>query len=102
MANREPQTIEQAKLLTPAQVAAELNISLSAVYNLIRSGDLRAVDLAPSNRTGKHRFWRITRECLDEFLARRLMSARRPAPAPPKSVLRIPGYPDGVPNLLGI
>lgn len=82
--------------LTPAAVAAELNVSPSAVYSLIYSGDLSAVNLAPTGRTRKQGFWRVPRQGLDEFLSKRTVS---PAPAPQphgrrRGVMQIPNLLD--------
>lgn len=60
------------QLLKPADVASELKVSLWTVYALIRSGDLRAVNIAPNNKPGTNAFWRIPRQCLNEFLTSRL------------------------------
>ncbi len=57
--------------LRPQQVKQELQISLSAVYNLIRSGDLEAIDVAPSRSRQGHPHYRIPRASLEAFLARR-------------------------------
>lgn len=70
--------------LTPATVAAELNVSLHAVYNLIRTGDIQAVNVAPSGNTGGKGCWRIRRQRVDDFIGRRLAigtsRSRRPHP----------------------
>ncbi|MBN2559416.1 MAG: helix-turn-helix domain-containing protein [Phycisphaerae bacterium] len=58
--------------LTPATVAAELNVSLHAVYNLIRAGDIQAVNVAPSDNPGGKGCWRIRRQCVDDFISQRL------------------------------
>jgi hypothetical protein len=65
--------------LTPAAVAKELNVSVSAVYSLIYSRDLLAVNLAPSSRNRKHGFWRISSKNLQDFLSRRVVPAQEPA-----------------------
>ncbi|NLH42569.1 MAG: helix-turn-helix domain-containing protein [Planctomycetes bacterium] len=75
--------VEHERLLTPATVAAELNISLAAVYNLIRSGELQSVNLASAGRAGSKGLYRIRREWVDDLLNKRLVSeAARPAEAP--------------------
>ena len=58
--------------LTPATVAAELNVSLHAVYNLIRAGDIQAVNVAPSGNPGGKGCWRIRRQWVEDFIGRRL------------------------------
>ena len=60
--------------LTPKKVASELGISLTAVYALIQSGDLRALNVAPSSGQGSKRSYRIGRQWLNEFVARRTMT----------------------------
>ncbi|MEN6424636.1 MAG: helix-turn-helix domain-containing protein [Phycisphaerales bacterium] len=70
---QEPHAIEGTRLLTPAAVAAELNISLDTVYNLIRAGDIQAVSLAPSDKPRLKGLYRIRREWIDEFVTRRLV-----------------------------
>jgi len=92
---QESETTVTTRLLTPASAAKALNVSLSAVYNLIRCGDLLAVNLAPSNASGKHGFWRISQEALDEFLRQRLTAAKVPAASQRASThrrLNIPIY----------
>ncbi len=64
--------------LRPKDVTEELQISLSAVYNLIRSGDLEAFDVAPSRAGESHPHYRIPRASLDEFIVRRRGGARPP------------------------
>ncbi|MEN6428074.1 MAG: helix-turn-helix domain-containing protein [Phycisphaerales bacterium] len=58
--------------LTPATVAAELNVSLHAVYNLIRAGDIQAVNVAPSDNPGRKGCWRIRRQWVEDFIGWRL------------------------------
>lgn len=72
-----PHPTEGTRLLTPAAVAAELNVSLDTVYNLIRAGDIQAVSLAPSNKPRLKELYRIRREWIDEFVNRRLVVGRR-------------------------
>jgi hypothetical protein len=72
--------------LTPAQVGAELSLSLSAVYNLIRSGDLKAIDVGPRSAGGRKAHYRIRRQWLDEFiLARRHQPLYAPPVAPQRT-----------------
>jgi hypothetical protein len=99
---QELHAVEYERLLTPAAVAAELNVSLAAVYNLIRSGDLQSVNLASAGKGGSKGLYRIRREWVDDFLNRRLVSeAARPAESPS----RVPGRrashaPKVIPNYL--
>jgi hypothetical protein len=58
--------------LTPANVATELNVSLHAVYNLIRAGDIQAVNVAPSGNPGGKGCWRIRRQWMEDFIGRRI------------------------------
>ena len=71
-----PHATEGTRLLTPAAVAAELNVSLDTVYNLIRAGDIKAVSLAPSDKPRLKELYRIRREWIDEFVSRRLVEGR--------------------------
>jgi excisionase family DNA binding protein len=64
--------------LTPADVARQLNVSLNAVYNLIREGALRAVNLSPAGKSGERGFYRIRPTWLEDFLEQR---GTTPAPA---------------------
>jgi excisionase family DNA binding protein len=60
--------------LTPADVAARLNLSkVDGVYKLIQSGALTAVNVS----TGERATWRVSPDALDQFL-----EARRAKPAP--------------------
>jgi hypothetical protein len=68
-----------SSFLSPGAVGRELGISLSAVYNLIHTRDLRAIDVAPSTTTGRKPTYRIRREWLDDFLLGRT-AARAPSP----------------------
>jgi len=99
---RKPQSRES--FLTPANVAAELNVSLSAVYNLIRSGDIQAVNVAPSDKPGRNGFWRIRRQWVDDFIGQRLAagafrSRRLHRDRPSTRSSRVPGF---IPNHLGL
>lgn len=77
-----PHAVERTRLLTPAAVAAELNVSLDTVYNLIRAGDIQAVSLAPSDKPRLKELYRIRREWIDEFVNRRLVVRRRRSQEP--------------------
>lgn len=96
MAAKQESRSAQPRLLAPAAVAAELGISVSAVYSLIRSGDLPAVDLAPSKAARRHALWRISRQSLGEFLSQRTTEGlESPSRARPQSLA-------GAPNHLGL
>jgi len=56
-------------LLTVEEIAAELKISKSVVYRLIRNGKLKAFDLADGNsKIARKGHYRITRLSLNQFL----------------------------------
>ena len=52
-----------APLLKPAEVARVLNVTVTQVYTLMRSGDL------PALKIGKKGVWRVSRETLEAYLA---------------------------------
>jgi excisionase family DNA binding protein len=52
-----------APLLKPADVARVLNVTVTQVYTLMRSGDL------PALKIGKKGVWRVSRETLETYLA---------------------------------
>ena len=55
--------------LTVDEIAAELKISKSIVYRLIRNGKLEAVDLVDTNgKIAQKGHYRITRSSLNQFL----------------------------------
>ncbi len=55
--------------LTVDEIAAELKISKSVVYRLIRNGELEAVDLVDANgKIARKGHYRITRSSLNQFL----------------------------------
>ncbi len=55
--------------LTVDEIAAELRISKSIVYRLIRNGELEAVDLVDTNgKIARKGHYRITRSSLNQFL----------------------------------
>ena len=55
--------------MTVDEVAAELRISKSVVYRLIRNGELEAVDLVGTNgKIAQKGHYRITRSSLNQFL----------------------------------
>ena len=58
--------------LTVDEIAAELKISKSVVYRLIRNGELEAVDLVDTNgKIARKGHYRITRSSLNRFLKSR-------------------------------
>lgn len=57
----EPNTPDR-RFLRPEEVAEELNVTVSQVYTLMRSGELRAVKI------GKRGVWRVSREALEQFV----------------------------------
>jgi excisionase family DNA binding protein len=64
--------------LTVDEIAAELKISKSIVYRLIRNGELEAVDLVDTNgKIARKGHYRITRASLNQFLESRKV---RPLP----------------------
>jgi len=58
----------QRRLLRPEEAAAQLNISRTAVYGMIASGEL------PSITIGRRR--RVPQAAVDEFIAARLAQAQ--------------------------
>ncbi len=58
-------------LLKPAEVARVLNVTVTQVYTLMRSGDL------PALKIGKKGVWRVSRETLEAYLADLEADARR-------------------------
>jgi excisionase family DNA binding protein len=61
--------------LSARQVAEQLGIRVHGVLSLLKSGELRAIDV--SLRPGGRRRWRISSSDLDAFILRR---THRPAP----------------------
>ena len=49
-------------LLKPSEVAAVLNVTVSQVYTLMRSGEL------PALKIGRKGVWRVSREALEAYL----------------------------------
>ena len=64
------------EFLTPQKIGELLGVGHDKVLGFIRTGELRAIDL--STTRGKRPRWRISRDDLDAFLA------RRSATPPPK------------------
>ena len=63
-----------APLLKPADVAGVLNVTVTQVYTLMRSGDL------PALKIGKKGVWRVSRDTLESYLADLEAEARTRAP----------------------
>ncbi len=64
--------------LTVDEIAAELKISKSIVYRLIRNGELEAVDLVATNgKIARKGHYRVTRSSLNQFLESKKV---RPSP----------------------
>lgn len=63
-----------APLLKPADVARVLNVTVTQVYTLMRSGDL------PALKIGKKGVWRVSRETLEAYLADLESEARQRTP----------------------
>ena len=49
-------------LLKPSEVAGVLNVTVSQVYTLMRSGEL------PALKIGRKGVWRVSREALEAYL----------------------------------
>jgi excisionase family DNA binding protein len=74
----------QSEWLTVDDIAAELKISKSIVYKLIRNGELDAVNLAPNaGKILQKGHYRIQRESLNNYL-----HAKRVFPLPRKFISR--------------
>lgn len=52
------------RFLTLPQAAEELNVSLSQIYSLVRSGDLVGIQIGGRNQ------WRVERYKLEEYIER--------------------------------
>jgi excisionase family DNA binding protein len=61
----EPEKPRFPKLLTLAQVKEILNVGMPAVYALVSSGELRALQLS-----GGRRMWRVSEDDLADYLER--------------------------------
>jgi excisionase family DNA binding protein len=59
------------RFLTIADVAEVLNVSVSQVYGLVRSGELPAI------KVGTHGHWRVERSALESFIDTRYEESRR-------------------------
>ena len=89
----------QSELLTVDDIAADLKISKSVAYQLIRNGELDAVNLAPNaGKILKKGHYRIQRESLNNYL-----QAKRIFPLPGKFIsLRQAQHLPQVKNYLGL
>ena len=73
------------KTLTPAQVAELLQTSVDRVTDLVRSGELAAIDIGAKG--AKRRTWRIAEDELARWLASRSTTPRtRPTPRRKRSI----------------
>lgn len=61
----EPEKPRFPRLLTLAQVREILNVGMPAVYALVSSGELRALQLS-----GGRRMWRVSEDDLEAYLER--------------------------------
>lgn len=61
----EPEKSRFPRLLTLAQVKEILNVGMPAVYALVSSGELRALQLS-----GGRRLWRVSEDDLEAYLER--------------------------------
>lgn len=55
--------VDRPRFLQPAEVADVLNVTVSQVYTLMRSGQLPAVKI------GKRGVWRVSAEALEAYIA---------------------------------
>lgn len=65
MPTMEPEAPRFPRLLTLAQVREILNVGMPAVYALVSSGELRALQLS-----GGRRMWRVSEDDLADYLER--------------------------------
>ncbi|MGH2747875.1 MAG: helix-turn-helix domain-containing protein [Actinomycetota bacterium] len=74
--------VTESRFLTLADVATYLNISVSQVYALVRSGELPAIKI------GGRGIWRVDRERLDAYIdrlhERTSAATKEHLPTPPK------------------
>jgi len=77
--------------LTVEEIAAELKISKSIVYRLIRNGELEAVDLVDKNgKIAQKGHYRITRSSLNQFLESKKVKSLSNQVAHPHCSSRLP------------
>lgn len=71
------------RFLTLAEVGEELNCSMSQIYSLVRSGDLKGIQIGGRNQ------WRVERTKLEEYILsaynRTAASLKDLPPEPPES-----------------
>jgi excisionase family DNA binding protein len=86
--------------LTVEEIAQELKLSKSIVYQLIRNGELEAVDLVVGNEGGVHQkgHFRIRRSVLNQYLDAKRVKPLSHRPARPRLSRRSPN----VKNHLGL
>lgn len=60
-----------ARFLTLADVAEILNVSARQVYSLVRSGDLRGIQVGGRNQ------WRVEAEELERYIERQYAAAKK-------------------------
>jgi excisionase family DNA binding protein len=76
--------------LTVDEIAAELKISKSVVYRLIRNGELEAVDLVDTDgKIARKGHYRITRSSLNQFLESKKIKPLKQV-TPPSHSRRLP------------
>lgn len=61
---------ERSRFLQPGEVADVLNVTVSQVYTLMRSGQLPAVKI------GRRGVWRVSAEALEAYIAELEREAR--------------------------
>ena len=77
--------------LTVDEVAAEMRLSRSIVYRLIRNGELEAVDLVNAGgKTARKGHYRITRSSLNRFLESKKVKPLPTQVTPPFRSMRLP------------
>lgn len=71
------------RFLTLTEVGEELNCSMSQIYSLVRSGDLKGIQIGGRNQ------WRVERSKLEEYITaaykRTAESLKDLPPDPPES-----------------
>ncbi len=77
--------------LTVDEVAAEMKISKSIVYQLIRNGELEAVNLVNAGgKIARKGHYRITRSSLNRFLESKKVKPLPTPVSPPSRSMRLP------------
>ena len=59
----------ESRLLSPTQVAEELNLHINTIYKIIQRGDLRVYNLSVEG--GRDKYFRIRRDDLESYLESR-------------------------------